>query len=68
METAAIHKTGEKCIICEANKMTGIHLWKQFLCVECEKEIISTDPDDEQYRYYLKKLKTISLPKVDAEA
>jgi hypothetical protein len=68
METAAVHKTGEKCIVCEMNKENGIHLWDQFLCVECEREIINTDPDDEQYQYYLRKLKSISLPKTNVKA
>lgn len=63
METTATKKyIGETCIICETKKQKGIHLYTQFICNDCEREIISTDTRDERYKYYLNQLKKIVKP------
>lgn len=48
------------CIICDEEKETGIHLYNSFICSECERNIVHTEPREEKYRYYLEKLKNIN--------
>lgn len=56
--------TEERCIICEENKSEGIHLINEFICCECEQEIIQTETNEESYRYFVKKLKSITETKL----
>jgi len=57
-------KLVERCGICEEKKEQGIHLYNLFICTECEHNMIHTEPREEKYDYYLKKLKNISHPKL----
>lgn len=50
----------ELCGICEEKKEAGIHLYKIFICSECERNMIHTEPREEKYQYYLQKLKNIN--------
>ncbi|MUK88098.1 sigma factor G inhibitor Gin [Ornithinibacillus sp. L9] len=52
----------EYCGICEEKKQQGIHLYNMFICTECEHNMIHTEPREEKYQYYLKKLKNINQP------
>lgn len=52
-------ETMDRCGICEEIKENGIHLYKLFICSECERNMIHTEPKEEKYRYYLKKLKNM---------
>lgn len=53
---------GETCIICDQKKENGIHIYTQFICDECEKEIVSTETSDVRYKYYLTQLKKVIEP------
>lgn len=53
---------GETCIICDMEKTTGIHLYTSFICVDCEKEMTSTQTSDPKYQYYLEKLRRVKNP------
>jgi hypothetical protein len=61
MESTAHRKIGETCMICEETKQTGIHICNQFICKSCEQELVKTDTEDDQYEYYLKKLRKINV-------
>lgn len=50
------------CGICEEEKNKGILVYRLFICDECERNMIHTEPKEEKYRYYLKKLKNINQP------
>lgn len=52
----------ERCGICEEEKERGIHLYKMFICTECEQNMIHTEPREEKYHYYLRKLKNMNQP------
>lgn len=52
----------EKCGICEDEKEEGIHIASLFICCECERNMIHTEPREEKYKYYLEKLKNINRP------
>jgi hypothetical protein len=53
---------GETCIVCDTEKLTGIHLYTSFICVECEKEITGIQTSDPKYQYYLEKLRRVKNP------
>lgn len=53
-------KKREHCGICEEEKEKGIQLYRLFICDECEHNMIHTEPREEKYTYYLKKLKNIN--------
>lgn len=52
----------ERCGVCEEEKEKGIQIYRLFICDECERNMIHTEPKEEKYRYYLKKLKNINQP------
>ena len=60
----AIEKT---CFVCETRQKKGILIGGQFMCEMCERDVVSTDMNDERYAYYLNqlaKLKTIFTEQV----
>lgn len=54
----------EHCGICEEEKESGIHLYNLFICCECERNMIHTEPREEKYNYYLRKLKNMNQPRL----
>lgn len=52
---------GGTCIVCGESKELGIRIFSQFLCAECEQEIVHTDVEDEKYPYYIDRMKQIWL-------
>lgn len=57
-------KRGEICVICEEFKDQGIHLYTSFICRDCEKDVISTDTNDPKYKYFLNKLRKVTMPEI----
>ncbi|MGE7219520.1 sigma factor G inhibitor Gin [Priestia koreensis] len=47
--------------MCEELREEGIHIFSNFICVECEQKMVSTETDDIQYQYFIHQLKNISL-------
>ncbi|GAA0467408.1 sigma factor G inhibitor Gin [Alkalibacillus silvisoli] len=45
------------CQICEEFRQDGIYVLTTFICKSCEREIVNTSPDDEQYQYYVDRMK-----------
>lgn len=60
MENEKLGHKGETCIICEKIRMSGIHIFDQFICNDCENTLIRTDTDDDRYKYYLKKMRKVN--------
>ncbi|WP_042220812.1 sigma factor G inhibitor Gin [Oceanobacillus manasiensis] len=54
----------QRCGICEEDKVRGIHLYTTFICTECEHNMIHTEPREEKYNYYVRKLKNATKPKL----
>lgn len=46
-----------QCKICEEKKREGIYILVSFICSDCEKEILNTNPEDERYQYFVDRLK-----------
>lgn len=60
----AMEKT---CFVCETKQTNGIAIGGQFMCETCERDVVSTDMNDERYLYYLNRLailKTIFIEQV----
>lgn len=55
------HALGGTCIVCGESKEAGIRIFSQFLCAECEREIVKSDVQDEKYPYYIDRMKQIWL-------
>jgi hypothetical protein len=49
------------CIVCEDPKDRGLHICGQFICEDCERDIVATDVSDARYRYYIECMKKIWL-------
>ena len=68
-EPAAEHEhsqsgaVGEICIICGSTGKEGIRVISEFICEECEMEIVRTDVQDAKYPYFIHQLKRIWYPK-----
>lgn len=50
---------GGTCMVCRAEKEYGIRIFSQFLCTDCEREIVQTDVEDEKYPFYIDRMKQI---------
>lgn len=53
-----LHQATE-CIICHRSKFIGIRVCGQFICNECEREIVKTDVSDPRYFNYVEGMKRI---------
>lgn len=51
------------CIICDEEKEHGIRIFSLFICAVCEQNMRLTEPEDENYHYYIEKLKKVTVPK-----
>lgn len=54
-------KIGGTCIVCNSDKTSGIRIFSQFICDECEREIVQTDVEDAKYPLYVDRMKKIWL-------
>ncbi|MDF2938686.1 MAG: Sigma-G inhibitor, Gin [Paenibacillaceae bacterium] len=53
----------EICIICGSTGKAGIRVISEFICEDCEMEIVRTDVQDAKYPYFIHQLKQIWYPK-----
>ncbi|MFD1673579.1 sigma factor G inhibitor Gin [Alicyclobacillus fodiniaquatilis] len=49
------------CIICHAERAQGIRICGQFICLDCERDIVHSDVNDAYYQHYVKEMKRIWL-------
>ncbi len=52
--------TFKHCPICNEEKPEGITIYNTFICLDCEKDMIQTEPSEVKYQYYIEKLKVIN--------
>lgn len=50
---------GGTCIICNVDKERGIYILTEFMCEECQNEIVKTDVSDEKYPFFINQMKPI---------
>lgn len=49
------------CMVCEERKDEGIRILEQWICQTCESEIVRTEVEDEQYGFYIQRLRKLWL-------
>jgi hypothetical protein len=49
----------QKCIICEQHRQDGITICSEFICNNCESEIVNTDVLDARYPYFITQMRRI---------
>lgn len=54
---------GCACIICNKVKSEGILIVSEFICEDCEVEIVATDVQDEKYPFFIHQMKQIWVQK-----
>ncbi|OZI12144.1 hypothetical protein CEW92_08240 [Bacillaceae bacterium SAS-127] len=52
------------CMVCEQNKQEGIYIYQAFICKECERKVLQTEPEEEAYAHFVKKLRKIRISSV----
>ncbi|KAB7704332.1 hypothetical protein F9802_18120 [Bacillus aerolatus] len=55
---------GKTCMVCEEEKKEGMYVYTAFICWECEREIVQTEPEEERYADLVAKLRKIGKPSV----
>ncbi|WP_246945980.1 sigma factor G inhibitor Gin [Bacillus pinisoli] len=55
---------GETCVVCEIPKDKGIHLYTSFICTDCETDMIQTETNHPNYKFYLKQLRKVTQPTI----
>ncbi|WP_202081422.1 sigma factor G inhibitor Gin [Caldalkalibacillus salinus] len=61
MQAQVKQRVPEMCVICSRHQDEGIHIWHQFICRECETEIVMTDVSEEKYNFFVQQMKRIWL-------
>ena len=65
-QTGDAERQAPLCMICENPRPEGIHICGQFLCSECEEEIVRTNVEDEKYPFFITRMKRVWHLKKDA--
>ena len=47
------------CQICDAKQSRGIYIFHVYVCESCQEKLVTTDPEDPNYRYFVHKLRRI---------
>ena len=55
------------CMICERAGSDGIHILSQFICSDCEAEIVNTDVEDDLYDYLVMRMRVLWLDLIRME-
>jgi hypothetical protein len=53
--------TPVRCIVCEQPREDGITVLAEFICEECERQIVRTAVEDKQYPFFVHQLSRIWL-------
>ncbi|SDE52866.1 Inhibitor of sigma-G Gin [Paenibacillus sp. UNCCL117] len=51
------------CMICGQQKENGIMIISEFICEDCEKEMVRTDVSDSKYPFFIHQMKKILYKK-----
>jgi hypothetical protein len=49
------------CIVCGQPKEKGIHIVNEFICTDCEMEMVHTRVEDERYTFFIHRLRQIAV-------
>lgn len=57
------HELTHHCIICGQQKEEGIMIVSEFICEDCETEMVRTDVRDAKYPFFIHRMKQIFYKK-----
>jgi hypothetical protein len=63
MNEAWRQEIAHECIICGNHKENGIMIISEFICEECESEMVRTDVQDAKYPFFIHQMKQILYKK-----
>ncbi|UCZ53287.1 sigma factor G inhibitor Gin [Bacillus shivajii] len=49
----------QECLICKEEKQKGIHLLTYFICKNCEKNVVESVAEDDDYQHYVEQLRKV---------
>lgn len=52
-------RTTFTCVVCECQTAEGIRILSQFICADCEREMVGTEVDDELYEFFVVRLRAV---------
>lgn len=58
-ETAGESEESKICMICGQRQKEGLHIVEEFICVDCEREIVNTDVQDAKYPFFIHQMKQV---------
>ncbi|TXK78213.1 sigma factor G inhibitor Gin [Paenibacillus sp. N3.4] len=50
------------CMICEQQRIGGIHIVTTFICDGCSNELVKTNVNDQRYPFFVKQMKKVFYP------
>ncbi|WP_281883820.1 sigma factor G inhibitor Gin [Paenibacillus sp. YYML68] len=59
MNEALQHELTSSCIICGSENRNGIMIVSEFICEDCEAEIVRTEVGDLKYPFFIRQMKQI---------
>ena len=49
----------ETCMICGQQQTEGLHIVEEFICADCEREMVHTDVWDAKYPFFIHQMKQV---------
>ena len=59
LHAAAEELEPETCMICGREQTEGLHIVEEFICVDCERELVNTDVQDAKYPFFINRMKQV---------
>lgn len=56
-ESAASSAGAEICLICGRGQNEGLHIAEEFICSDCEREMVRTEVWDAKYPFFIHRMK-----------
>lgn len=63
MLSDSVTESYHTCIICNHMKQDGIMICSEFICMDCESEMVRTDVMDMKYPFFVQQMKQIWMSK-----
>ena len=57
IDDRAIVHPAEACMICERQQVEGLRIVEEFICVDCERELVQTEVSDAKYPFFIHRMK-----------
>jgi|GEM_PF-358662 len=56
-DAAGAGDAGNICLICGRGQRIGLHIAEEFICSDCEREMVRTEVWDAKYPYFVHRMK-----------